>query len=775
MKENTFAGARGTLIDITDRKHAEASLRESEDNLKSFFHTIPEKVFLMKLDGSILTANEPFATGLGKSAEEIIGDCVYDYLDPSVATRRKAWTNEVVRSGKPLRFEDERQNSILVHNIYPILNPEGAVDRLAVYAKDVTEARQSKLALKKSEERWSRISSLTSDIAYSCRKSDDTGYSIDWMVGATDRILGYSVDEIKALRCWRNLVVEEDLPVFDSHVTGLSPGMSASCELRLLHRDGNVVWLSSLAQCVCESGSSNTPCLYGGLVNISERKSSEEALRASEARYRQLADITFEGIIFHDQGVLLQANDQFFQMFGYEPDELLGTQILEKTLSPESVKTVKTHIAARSTESYLAMGLRKDGSTFPIEIRARMREIEGKKIRATAIRDLTMLKSLETQLIQAQKMEAVGTLAGGFAHDFNNKLQVIAGYVELILCNEELPENLKHDMDAIGQAVHASAELIREMMVFSRKTSVNLAPLNLNKLVTQLRSMLVPVMPKMITVDLVLAEDLWPINAAPNQIDQILMNLSVNARDAMPEGGKLTIQTQNTILDEEYCRYHPNTKPGRYVLLSVTDTGSGMDAGTVKRIFEPFFTTKEEGKGTGLGLSVVYGIVEKHGGNIICDSDPSVGTTFKIFLPTTEEVTEEEHSEKTEPPKGQGETILLVDDEPNLVNIVSRQLVSANYRVIKASNGNEALNLYEEHREQISLVILDLLMPEMDGRRCLDALHDIDPNVRVLVATGHTTPGMLGELEQAGVQGFIRKPFETSQLLEEIRKIIDED
>jgi signal transduction histidine kinase len=244
-------------------------------------------------------------------------------------------------------------------------------------------------------------------------------------------------------------------------------------------------------------------------------------------------------------------------------------------------------------------------------------------------------------------MEAIGTLAGGFAHDFNNKLQVIAGYVELILFKKDLPENLKHDMGAIKQAVDASAELIREMLVFSSKTTVKFEQLDLNSLVGKIHSMLVPVLSKTINMDIILAENLWPIKAASNQIDQILMNLSVNARDAMPDGGRLTITTQNTILDEGFCLSHPNTNPGRYVLLSVTDTGSGINEATLNRIFEPFFTTKEKGKGTGLGLAVIYGIVERHKGIIICDSSPTTGATFKIYFPAIEESPEEQYSQKT--------------------------------------------------------------------------------------------------------------------------------
>jgi two-component system, cell cycle sensor histidine kinase and response regulator CckA len=312
-------------------------------------------------------------------------------------------------------------------------------------------------------------------------------------------------------------------------------------------------------------------------------------------------------------------------------------------------------------------------------------------------------------------------------------------------------------------------------MVFSRKTPIELQTIELNKLVEQTRSMLSRSISKTIEIDLLLADDLWTIKAAPNQIDQILMNLAVNASDAMPDGGRLAIKTDNIVLDDEFCSAYPNTKPGRYALITVADTGAGMNKKTASRIFEPFFTTKDKDKGTGLGLAVVYGIVEGHGGMICCDSEPSVGTAFRIYFPAIEEVSEEQYSEKKEPPRGQGETILLVDDEPHLVDIVFRQLMSANYRVIKASNGKEALSHYEEHREQISLVILDLLMPEMSGKLCLEALRELNPNVRVLIASGALNSQIEVDLTEIDAKRFIAKPFDTPQLLEKIRQIIDEE
>ena len=477
-------------------------------------------------------------------------------------------------------------------------------------------------------------------------------------------------------------------------------------------------------------------------------------------------------------GMIVMVNEGFMQIFGSTEEEVIGKTALELNIwvNPEDRNRVIEGVKADGKVNNFEFGFRnKAGDVRSGLMSASIITLDGVGHVLSITRDITERRLAQEQLFQAQKMEAIGTLAGGFAHDFNNKLQVIDGYADLILFNKDLPTTVKSELGVIKQTVHSSAELIKGMMVFARKAPIDLQPIELNRLVAQTRSMLIRCMPKMIEIELLLADDLWTVNAAPNQIDQILMNLAINASDAMPDGGKITIKTENIVLDEEFCRRNPKTKFGKYALITVSDTGTGMNQDTASHIFEPFFTTKEPGKGTGLGLSVVYGIVEKHGGKIICDSKPSVGTTFRIYFPAIGELPQEQYFEKKEPPKGQGETILLVDDEPLLRDIVVRQLVGANYRVIKASNGNEALNLYEKHRKEIRLVILDLLMPGMSGKQCLEALRKLDPKVRVLIASGALNSEIEGDLNKIGARGLIAKPFDTPQLLEKIRKIIDEE
>ena len=579
------------------------------------------------------------------------------------------------------------------------------------------------------------------------------------------------------------------LSQFDIHISNVIKQEDIlSCDLRLKRDDGSSLYvrLESIRKDVPteeREKTGETQRILMVVTDITEQKQSEE----KNLRLATIVESSNDAIIGKTvDGTITSWNKGAEKIFGYKEHEVIGKPITILTPHehedeiPELLEQIKSGKSVKRIET---VRQKKNGDTIPVSLTiSPIIDKEGHIIGASTIsRDISdrlkaaqQREALQEQLLQAQKMEAIGTLAGGFAHDFNNKLQVIAGYVEVILFNKDLPETLKHDLGIIRQTVDSSSELIKGMMVFSRKTPIELQPIELNKLVAQTRSMLTRSIPKMIEIDLLLADDLWPINASPNQIDQILMNLAVNARDAMPDGGKLTIKTNNIVLDEEYCRFDPLAKPGRYALITVSDTGTGMDKETASRIFEPFFTTKKAGKGTGLGLAVVYGIVEQHGGRIICDSKPSVGTTFRIYFPAIEEVPQEQYSEKKEPPRGQGETILLVDDEPHFLEIASRQLTRYNYNIITALNGKEALSLYEKHREEIKLVILDLIMPVMAGQECLRALLRTDSKVRVLIVSGGLKPGMAEELIAEGAKGSVEKPFDMNRILEKIRKVIDE-
>ncbi len=378
-------------------------------------------------------------------------------------------------------------------------------------------------------------------------------------------------------------------------------------------------------------------------------------------------------------------------------------------------------------------------------------------------------------MLQSQKMEAIGTLAGGIAHDFNNLLQIIQGFADVAIFKLDSGKTLTKELNEIKKASKTAAELTRGLLTFSRRLESKLAPVNLNREFEDVVNILKRTMPKSIEILFKPAETVHVVKADPAQIQQVVMNLGVNAKDAMPEGGRLTIEIENVELDEEYCQVHLGTEPGAYVLVTVSDTGAGMDPTVAKHIFDPFFTTKDPGQGTGLGLSIAYGIIKNHGGHILCYSEIGHGATFKIYLPATpnefETLTEKDPKDL---PRG-SETILLVDDEEAILNSTAALLDVYGYKTKKARGAKEALEIYEEHHKEISVILLDLIMPNMDGGVCLEEILKIDPMAKVIVASGYAADGIMEGVMELGAKASLRKPFETGKMLELIRAVIDDD
>ncbi len=514
-------------------------------------------------------------------------------------------------------------------------------------------------------------------------------------------------------------------------------------------------------------------------ADITDRKLAEEALRVSEEKYRRLFEESPAPVFVNlVDGKITDANKAFEDLLGYTRKELIGASIIELYADPEDRPGFRSAVEeAGFVKDYPIRFKKKDGTPVNCITSASVQRSEDGKIKGYRgiLRDLTVEKSLQAQLLQAQKMDAFGALAGGVAHDFNNILQVVLGYTDLLLTDEKLPPSCLQDLKTICEAARRGADLVQRLLIFSRKVETRHQPTNLNFRITELRKMLERTIPKMIGIEVSLAEDLARINADPLQIDQVLMNLAVNARDAMPDGGKLIIETANIVIDKEYAGRHVDVKPGRYVLLTVTDTGIGMNKDIMEHIFEPFFTTKEAGKGTGLGLAIVHGIVKQHGGHVKCYSELGVGTTFKIYLPYMAANEKIEEVRPRQMPRGGSETILLVDDEESIRKFGSTILKKAGYYVITASNGKEALEKYIAHSKKIALVILDFIMPEMGGKKCLEGLLGVNPYVKVVIASGYSGVGHTKDALEQGARGFLNKPYDIYQMLEVVRTLLDEE
>ena len=420
---------------------------------------------------------------------------------------------------------------------------------------------------------------------------------------------------------------------------------------------------------------------------------------------------------------------------------------------------------------------RKDNKHRTISWHSRnLTDAAGQPIGSIAFgRDVTTTKLLEAQLAQAQKMEAVGTLASGIAHDFNNLLQAINGYAQILLLSKEKNDPEYTNLNAIFLAGERAAQLVQQLLLFSRKVTAERRTVDLNREVEQTRRILERTIPKMIAIELDLGQDVWPVMADSVQIEQILLNLGVNAADAMPDGGKLLIETRNVRLGDRFVKTLPGIEPGKYVLTTVSDTGQGMDSKTVEHIFEPFFTTKEVGKGTGLGLASAYGIIKNHDGHITCSSEPGQGTTFKVYLPAARHPRDDSTDVTTERAlEGGCEIILLVDDEEAITSFSSEVLKRYGYTVFIASNGEDALTIYKEQSAEIGLVILDIGMPGMGGYKCLREILGLNASAKVMVASGYAIDGQVREALDAGAAGYIGKPYNMTDLLREVRAVLDQ-
>jgi PAS domain S-box-containing protein len=510
--------------------------------------------------------------------------------------------------------------------------------------------------------------------------------------------------------------------------------------------------------------------------DISERKQLESKLKESEERFKALHNASFGGIAIHDKGLILECNQGLAEISGYSIEELIGMDGL-LLIAPSAREMVLHNIATGYEKAYEAVGIRKNGEEYPLRLEARKVPYKGKTVRTVEFRDISENKQYEAeqermqkQLEQAQKMESVGRLAGGIAHDFNNMLGVILGYSEMLLDLAEAGHPMHSGLKGIQQAALRSADLTRQLLAFARKQTVAPKVLDLNETVEGMLKMLRRLIGEDIDLAWMPGEELGPVKIDPSQIDQILANLCVNARDAIGDTGKVTIETDNVVFDALYCAEHLGTLPGDFVLLAVSDDGCGMEHEILTHLFEPFFTTKEMGKGTGLGLSMVYGIVKQNNGFINVYSEPGLGTTFRIYLPRYVSQSEGKLKIEAVAPVGTGlETILLVEDEPMILEMTVVMLRRLGYTILPASTPGEALQLAGRHADTIDLLMTDVVMPEMNGRDLAKKLLSLYPDLKCLFMSGYTANVIAhhGVLDE-GVN-FLQKPFSQKDLAAKIR------
>ncbi len=762
--------------DITTRKRAEEALREREKTLKAFFDAVHETLILINTEGTVILCNPVVAQRLGKTVGELTGTYLYDHFPPEVARRRKEHYDKVIATGEPVHFDTERAGRTFEEYCYPIFEEGGKVSGATIFAQEITERKRSMEALRESEERYRTVVEHSRDgitiigkgvcIYVNQRFLDMFGFdSAEEVIGRTHSVMVHPDDLERAI---------------DINRAGEAGDMVPSTyEFKGVKKDGSTIFVDASATRITYKGD------YGSLVflrDITDRKRAEDALRKSEQtlhterdKLRTLLDnAPFAMVLTDKEDCFTYINPKFTESFGFDLFDVPDGRTWFRKAFPDAelrhtvISAWKEDSRSGTRKPRVFVVTSKDGKEKVVNF---MTSILASGDYLTACEDITELKHLESQLRQSQKMEAIGTLTGGIAHDFNNILTVITGFGTLLQMSMEESNPLRAYVEQILAGSQKAAQLTQTLMIFSRQQPIVLKSLDVNDFVRGAEKLLKRLLTEDVIIRTILAPGDIVVMADAAQLDQIMFNLATNARDAMPHGGVLTIETKVADLDEEFQRYHGYGSPGAYALLSISDTGVGMDEVTKEKIFDPFFTTKEVGKGTGLGLSSVYGTVKQHKGYITVYSEPTVGTTFHIYLPVAGKEVDKEEPVPA-PPKGGNETILVAEDNEVLRGLICKILTEYGYTTVEAKDGSEAVERYKK-ADKIDLLILDSIMPVKNGREAYNEIHALNPDIKVLFMSGYTRDVILDKGVEDKKFAFFSKPILPKALLQKVREVLD--
>ena len=756
-------------------------------------------IFMLDLRGRVSSWNAGAEALKGYAAAEVIGRSFATFY---TAEDREAGVPEQMlalalqhghceQEGWRLRKDGTRFWADV--RVTPVRDGRGALIGFAKVTRDLSERRRGDEELQRAHEQLEeRVRERTSELQRAEEKYRrivettnegvlvvDAGGIATFANPRLEQMLGYGKGEIVGQQ-WMALLDERERGGGMQRIRERRAGVAAQVELRLRRADGSPLWVAASATPVMEAGG-NYQGTVSMLTDITERRRGDEAALRLAAIVESSADAILS---IDEQGRCTSWNDAAERLFGFTAAELLGRELTH--LFPPERKGEREELLARLRRGEMRVQLEtqrlhKDGTAIDVMITvAAITVASGRRELCLIARDLTeqkraekALRETEEQLRQSQKMDAVGRLAGGVAHDFNNLLSVILGYGGAMLEELAPDQPARRDLEEVLKAGRRASELTQQLLLFGRQQVTAMRDLDLNQLVADAERMIRRIVGEDVELLVVRGEPLGCVRGDPGNLEQVLMNLVVNARDAMPHGGRLTLQTANVALDDEQARHQPGTRPGAHVMVSVSDTGVGIDRETRPRIFEPFFTTKERGKGTGLGLSTVFGIVQRHGGGIAVESEPGHGSTFRIYLPAVPAQDVAPAATPVSPVLRGSETVLLVEDEEQVRAVAQRILERQGYRVVAARDGAEALRACASLETPIQLVLSDVVMPGMSGAELVQRLAAVLPGAKVLFVSGYADDSLIrsGVLERE--VAFLAKPFAPETLARKVREVLD--
>ena len=801
--DDTIVGRVWSFRDITDRKQAEEAMRRYQRQWADIIEFLPDATFVIDNEGTVIAWNRAMEAMSGISKSKMIGKGDFEYSLPFFGYRRPILIDLLFASEeKKTEYYDPVSTvggNIVAETYAPeayggkgaylwgvataLFDEQGNVTGAIESIRDITERKRAQDELFNSRQMLrSVLDNIPQRVFWKDRDAVFVGcnkpFVIDCGYKDPSELVGKTSYET-ASAAMADHYSDDDREVMESGRPKLN------YEEAQIRPDGSQAWLiTSKVPMYDQEG--QVIGVLGTYSDITERKLAEDALRESEERFSRFfrASPIGTSISRLSDGRFVDANDAFLSLFGYTREEVVGHSALELGIwadpgdRAEMLRILLEHGRIRGIER---QGVRKSGEIIDLVGFGEMIDIAGKQYILSLVYDITEQKrgererkKLEEQLFQAQKIESVGRLAGGVAHDFNNMLGVIIGRAEMALQQDVSPDKLQHHLDEILKAGLRSADLTRQLLAFARKQTVIPQILDLNDTISGMLKMLRRLIGEDIDLFWVPELDLWKVKIDPSQVDQILANLVVNARDAISGVGAITLRTENVAIYDSNSAEEPEIIAGDYVLLTVSDTGAGMSREVREKIFEPFFTTKELGKGTGLGLSTVYGVVKQNDGFIYVASEPGKGTTFKIYLPRFEGQTAQAPSEEITAKRPTGtETILLVEDDEAILDLGKMILQELGYKVLAAHTPVYALHLVEAHPGDIHLLITDVVMPEMNGRELAELLRAVRPNLKCLFMSGYTADAIAhrGILEEG--LNFIQKPFGSDELAARIRQVLD--